>query len=137
MRVAHVVITVVLMFGSRGAFAHDDACGDTQAGINATAGVRLKTAEAEMGRVFDALMQQAKGKSEVIAKLRVAQAAWEAYRDAQINALWPLPDAATYGTAHPLCVALAKANLTEARTKELRAMQSPEEGDVCAVSWGE
>lgn len=69
--------------------------------------------------------------------LREAQVAWENYREAQLRALWPFPDHTWYGSVNPMCVADSKVELTRARTRELRAMLKPTEGDVCGSQWPE
>ena len=106
--------------------------GETQTELNQQAGAALGAAEAELKRVFGELGAGATDDAEAREKLRRAQSAWETYRDAQLQALWPSPDPAAYGTVHPMCVAIAKAELTRARTRELRAMLEPREGDACA-----
>jgi uncharacterized protein YecT (DUF1311 family) len=85
--------------------------------------------------VLERLLEAAAGKAEAIAKLDQAQAAWKSYRDAQTDALWPSADRASYGSVHPMCVALARTNLTRTRTAELRAMLEKVEGDVCQPGW--
>lgn len=108
----------------------------TQQGMTEAANERLVSAEAEMQQVFDALLQRGTGKPAALAKLRKAQAAWEAYRDAQLEALWPMSDGSD-GSAEPMCVAIARITLTDQRVRELRAMAVPLEGDVCRSQWPE
>jgi Lysozyme inhibitor LprI len=45
------------------------------------------------------------------------QKAWEAYRDAQLRAIYPATDndIAEYGSAYPMCLATLKKRLTEGR----------------------
>ena len=107
----------------------------TQLGMNEAAGRELEAAEAEMAKMFDSLMKQAAGKADAIAKLNKAQAAWKAYRDAQVDTMWPFPDLGLYGGVFPMCVATIRANLTKTRVMELRAMAEPVDGDVCNSQW--
>jgi uncharacterized protein YecT (DUF1311 family) len=72
---------------------------ETQSGMNKAASVRLRAAEDELERVLDELVAKAGGRAEAIEKLRTAQSAWEAYRDAQVAASWPFPDETGYGAA--------------------------------------
>lgn len=109
----------------------------TQAGMNEQARKSLATAEKELARVLDELEHRERDHGAALAKLHDAQAAWEKYRDAQLQALWPSPDQTGYGSVHPMCVADAKRALTEARIRELRAMVSPIEGDSCGALWAE
>lgn len=105
----------------------------TQGGLNEAGGNQLMAAEADMKHVLDQLNQTAKDKREALVKLRKAQDAWERYRDAQLNAVWPFPEHG--GNVYPMCIAAFKAALTEARTRELRQMLSPREGDACTSQW--
>jgi len=109
----------------------------TQAGMNEAAAERLRSAEQDMNRAIESLVARAGSNADAIAKLRKAQAAWEAYRDAQLATLWPFPERTWYGSVYPMCVADVRSELTEARTKELRSMLAPEEGDACASQWPE
>jgi len=110
---------------------------DTQLGMNDSAARALAAEEAEMARVLDSLATQAGGDADAIAALDRAQAAWRDYRDAQVRAMWPFPERASYGSVYPMCVVEAKARLTTLRLSELRAMLEPVEGDVCGSRWPE
>jgi uncharacterized protein YecT (DUF1311 family) len=70
-----------------------------------------------------------------VAKLKEAQTAWLAFRDAHVRAFWPSDEPRAYGSVHPMCVANELTRLTLARLSELRAMTSRVEGDVCACYW--
>ena len=59
------------------------------------------------------------------------QKAWEAYRDAQVAALYPHEDISSYGSVYPLCLAILKRTLTEGRIRDLKALSTSGEGDVC------
>ena len=107
----------------------------TQAGINETAAQRLESAEREMNSVFESLVARADASGVTLEKLRQAQAAWQAYRDAQLAAWWPFPERGLYGTVYPMCLGDMKAKLTRARSRELRSMLDSAEGDVCASRW--
>jgi uncharacterized protein YecT (DUF1311 family) len=109
----------------------------TQASMNDEAAKLLGDAEKELARVLDELEQRGRGREAALVKLRSGELAWEKYRDAQLQALWPSPDSTAYGSVHSMCVVDAKRMLTEARTRELRAMISPVEGDVCGSLWPE
>lgn len=113
------------------------AVAQTQTEMNQEAAARLRTAEAEMKRVIGELESKGKGESNALESLRNAQAAWEKYRDAQVHALWPSPDPIRYGSVNPMCVADTKAEMTRARTRELRATMNPAEGNACSSQWPE
>src|SRR6266550_8492053 len=59
------------------------------------------------------------------------QKAWEAYRDAQLAALYPRGDVSSYGSVYPLCLAILKKALTEGRIRDLKALTTSGEGDAC------
>lgn len=59
------------------------------------------------------------------------QKAWEAYRDAQLAAIYPQENIPDYGSAYPMCLAVLKKRLTEGRIRELKALTISGEGDVC------
>jgi uncharacterized protein YecT (DUF1311 family) len=111
--------------------------GETQKEMNEQASVRFTEAEADLKQVLADLQAKAVGKTDALEVLRRAQAAWENYRDEQLRALWPFPGRTSYGSANPMCVAEIKAELTRARTRELRAMLKPAEGDSCGSQWPE
>ncbi len=111
------------------------AAAQTQLEMNQAAGERLRAAEADLKGVIGALEAGAKGNAEALGILRKAQAAWESYRDAQLRAMWPFPDRGSYGSVMPMCVAAAKTEMTRARTRELRGMLTPVEGDSCSSQW--
>jgi hypothetical protein len=73
---------------------------------------------------------------QFIAKLKTAQRAWLAFRDAELEALYPKDNKqAEYGTVYPMCHCSELQFLTEARTKELkRWIDGTIEGDVCSGS---
>lgn len=110
----------------------------TQGDMNDSAARELQAAQLEMADLVAELVNQAEGRPETIAKLERAQAAWEAFSDAHIEAFWPSEDArVTYGSVHPMCVTQERTRLTKARIVELRSMTGGVEGDVCACRWPE
>jgi uncharacterized protein YecT (DUF1311 family) len=82
----------------------------------------LRKAEAQM----ESLMKQLG-----IAADSPEQKAWEAYRDTQLAAVYPSEDVSSYGSVYPMCLATLKKTLTEGRIRDLKALTSPGEGDVC------
>jgi uncharacterized protein YecT (DUF1311 family) len=59
------------------------------------------------------------------------QRAWESYRDAQLAAIYPPQDIASFGSVYPMCLAILKRSLTEGRIRDLKALTSSQEGDAC------
>ncbi len=106
----------------------------SQAELSDCAGAELKRADAELNRVYQQLLSKAGGNSAAAQKIRVAQRAWLAFRDAHIAELWP--NAANLGSAHSMCVNQALGELTKERLKMLQHMLAAEEGDVCRPAYG-
>ena len=105
------------------------ASASTQLEMNECAGREYKKADAEMNKVYKALM--AKRDLEGQGALREAQRLWLQFRDAHLQAIYPSSDPRAYGSVHPMCVAIILAQLTAERTKHLKRMLEPKEGDVC------
>jgi uncharacterized protein YecT (DUF1311 family) len=108
------------------AAAKTDSCSqtaNTQTDLNQCAGKELQQAEARLAAVLKRLG---------IASNSPEEKAWEAYRDAQLKALYPpVSDGpAEYGSVYPMCLATLKQNLTESRIRDLKALTASE-GDTC------
>ena len=99
----------------------------TQSELNDCAGKDLRRVESRLEKVLKALG---------ISKDSPEQKAWEAYRDAQLAALYPeLPAEkinAEYGSVYPMCYAALRTELTEGRIRDLKAMTGLGEGDACS-----
>ena len=105
------------------------SCWDTalsQTEMNQCAGKELKAAVTRM----DALL-----KKLGIGPNDPAQKAWEAYRDAQREAIYPNPseNIGDYGSVYPMCFAMLENTLVQGRIRDLKALTLQGEGDVC---WG-
>ncbi|MHB8609871.1 MAG: lysozyme inhibitor LprI family protein [Candidatus Acidiferrales bacterium] len=103
-----------------------DPCKDTshmgQQEMNQSTIHELQKAESRL----DGLLKQLG-----IAKDSPEQKAWEAYRDAQLAALYPPRGLSSYGSVYPMCLAILKKKLTEGRIRDLNALTTSGEGDVC------
>jgi uncharacterized protein YecT (DUF1311 family) len=87
----------------------------TTAAMRACENTRYETADRQLNQIYGRLMRDLdKNRQE---KLRVAQRAWLQFRDANAEFL---ASAADGGTLAPLLKITALADMTEARTKELR-----------------
>ncbi len=102
-----------------------DPCKDTtnmtQGGMNECAAKELQKAELKLARLLNQLG---------IRRDSAEQKAWEAYRDAQLAALYPQENISSYGSVYPMCLAILKKTLTEGRIRDLKALITSE-GDVC------
>ena len=108
----------------------------TQLESNDCASRQYQEADAELNRVYKAILEKYKKDPLFIEKLRSAQRAWLAYRDAEIDAKYPhAGEGNYYGSIFPMCDSLYRAQLTEERTRKLREwLDGGEEGDACSGS---
>ena len=86
--------------------------------LNECAGEELKQAEARLAALLKKLGVDSNSPEEQ---------AWEAYRDAQLKAIYPPvnDERAEYGSVYPMCWAILKKKLTESRIRDLKS------ADVC------
>lgn len=89
------------------------------------AAASFKKADAALNATYSELMAQLSGASGQ--KLRVAQRAWLAFRDAECAYQG---SAVEGGSAQPMVVSSCMAALTEDRVQQLRGYLSCEEGDL-------
>lgn len=103
-----------------------DPCDDTsklgQGDLDRCADKALDKVESEL----DMLLQKLG-----ISRDSPEQKAWEAYRDAQLAALYPEQDTSSYGSVYPMCFATLKMTLTKGRIRDLKALTTSGEGEVC------
>jgi uncharacterized protein YecT (DUF1311 family) len=127
------MISVVILLAGSASLAQ------TQSDSNQEACSRYKKADAEMNAVYRQVLNTHKKDSLFVAKFKVAQRAWVAFRDAHLESLYPEPNKihayGAYGSVNPMCRCMVLAELTAERTKQLRQwLTGAEEGDVCAGS---
>jgi len=114
-----------------------DPCFDkakTQAEATACAAQALSKADAELNRVYQQLLKKHAAHKNFIKKLKLAQEAWLKFRDAHIESLYPDTDEdqlRAEGTVYPMCKTIEITRLTVERTRTLKNMLDPKEGDVC------
>ena len=96
---------------------------NTQMDLNECAGKELKQAEARLAALLKRLGIDPNSPEEK---------AWEAYRDAQLKAIYPpvADERAEYGSIYPMCVVTLKRKLTEGHIRDLK-MLTASEGDAC------
>jgi len=128
-RFAELMLGLVLFSSPSMAQTHQqkpDTCRDkshmTQGGLNECAVKELHNAELKLERLLNQLG---------IRRDSPEQKAWEAYRDAQLAALYPQETTSSYGSVYPMCLAILKRTLTEGRIRDLKALTTSGEGDVC------
>jgi uncharacterized protein YecT (DUF1311 family) len=100
--------------------------------MNRCADQDAKAADAELNRVYQELLSKSKGDASATKKLRDAQRAWIAFRDAQLEALYPAEDKQReYGSIYPMCYAIVTTAMTKDRTIQLRRML--QDKDPCDI----
>lgn len=79
----------------------------TQDEMNQEACVEYKKADAELNKVFQQVLNDYKTDALFVRKMKIAQRAWVAYRDAHVDSLYPIGPTANpclqYGTVYPMC----------------------------------
>jgi uncharacterized protein YecT (DUF1311 family) len=108
----------------------------SQSELNEQGCAKYKKTDARMNAVYQQVLTEYKQDSLFVAKLKTAQRAWLAFREAHVESLYPKPDKRlAYGSVNPMCVCEVLAELTAERTKALKKwVDGIEEGDVCSGS---
>ena len=110
----------------------------TQTDLNICSRSKLKETDDELNRVYQAIRKKYAKNPEFLRKLKSAQLAWIKFRDAEMDALFPVEDPHYYGSVKPMCQADWLRKITEQRTNELKRWLEPvEEGDICSGSVGD
>jgi uncharacterized protein YecT (DUF1311 family) len=117
-----------------------DKCMDSaqsQAAMNECASNSLGAADKELNQVYQQVLRKYAKDTVFVAKLKAAQKAWLAFRDAELEARYPANDKSLeYGSVYPMCANNDLEAMTRQRTEALRAwLKGAEEGDVCAGSY--
>ncbi|GAB2567159.1 DUF1311 domain-containing protein [Dyella jejuensis] len=115
------------------------ACMDNASSQSAMTGCAIKgldAADQELNQVYRQVLHKYAGDPEFVARLKVAQKAWLAFRDAELAARFPHSDKSDYGSVYPMCADNELEAMTRKRTDALRAwLKGAAEGDVCAGSY--
>jgi uncharacterized protein YecT (DUF1311 family) len=95
----------------------------TQTEMNACASDEAARVDAELNEVYRKLLSKAASSPEAVPKIKTAEKAWIAYRDAYIDAMYPAKDKpAEYGSIHPMEVELLRAKLTQQQVTALKEL---------------
>ena len=96
---------------------------NAQMQMNECAGQEDARVDAAMNKVYQQLLATAGKDQNAVAKIKAAERAWVAYRDAYIEAMYPAKDKATqYGSIYPMDVALLRAKLTRRHIADLQEL---------------
>lgn len=112
------------------------AAAQSQAEMNAEACGTYRVADEELNRVYSRVLREYASDAKFVRKMRAAQRAWLAFRDAHLEARFPAEDKRrAYGSVFPMCFCGVQEELTRARTEHLNKwVEGLTEGDVCAGS---
>lgn len=123
-------LAILLLMGISpgGALAQDSrayiACSNgakTQAEMNECASAEASRADKDLNQVYVEVLAKAASVPESAVKVKTAEQAWIAFRDAYIEATYPAKDKATeYGPMYPLEVELLRAKLTRRQIAALK-----------------
>ncbi len=110
------------------------ALAQSQGDMNSAACGKYRRADDELNRVYQQILREYAEDADFVAKLKEAQRAWLAYRDAHVESVFPGEDKrAVYGSVFPMCHCGEVEGLTRERTRVLRRwLAGLPEGDVCA-----
>jgi uncharacterized protein YecT (DUF1311 family) len=93
----------------------------TQTEMNECASAEASRADKELKQVYVEVLTKAASVPDSAVKVKTAEQAWIAFRDAYIEATYPAKDKATeYGSMYPLEVELLRAKLTRQQVAALK-----------------
>jgi uncharacterized protein YecT (DUF1311 family) len=111
------------------------AAGQSQSELNHEACGKYKKADVELNRIYRQILRDYAADKNFIQKMRLAQRAWVAFRDAHVNSIYPDPGPQAYGSVNPMCRCAILEQLTNDRISTLSGWtDGTPEGDVCAGS---
>lgn len=103
--------------------------------MNKEACRKYKKADAELNRVYQQIMRDYAKDKIFIQKMKLAQRAWVAFRDAHMASIYPNSDPRAYENLNPFCRCMNLHRMTEERINSLREWaDGVVEGYVCAGS---
>ena len=97
------------------------ASAQTQADMNRSADSDFRRADSSLNTAYRQLLEAHRDDTLAVRKIRVAQRAWVAFRNAQLEAVFPADDKQTYGSMYPMEVSILATELTQQRTAQLRS----------------
>lgn len=107
---------------------------ETQSAMTADACIQLRNSNAEMKKIIGQIITDHKDNKRFINAFNKAQKAWSAFRDADMNAVYP-ESPQSYGSAYGMCRCTLLNEMTRERIDKLKKWLSGDtEGDVCAGS---
>jgi uncharacterized protein YecT (DUF1311 family) len=126
----HHVFTALLLLSALSCLSQDSpqfkACNEkavTQMDINACAGQEADRVDAKLNAEYRQLLAKAAGEENAVPKIKAAERAWIAYRDAYVEAMYPASDKRMeYGSMYGMDVALLRAKLTQQHLADIQEL---------------
>lgn len=107
----------------------------SQMALNEAAARELKRADDKLNEVYNLVLSKHQDDPEFTAKFVAAELAWLAFRDAELEAIYPKTDKSQYGSIFPMVYCISKAELTWDRVRQLNEwLEGFPEGDPGAGS---
>ncbi len=118
-------MVLALALAGNVAYAGDLKCNPdgNQLELNQCAADKYDAADKQLNDTWKALMKKLKDDKAATAKLRVAQKAWIAFRDAEVEAQFACAEGdirVCWGSMYPMLYSAALQELTEERTQRLQ-----------------
>lgn len=111
------------------------AAAQTQLEMNMEFCGEYQKAIQKLDAVYRQVLMKHEADEAFVEKLKAAQKAWLAFRDAEMDALYPAGDKRLeYGSVYPMCRCIEQSALVNERIEQLSGWLSAEEGDVCRGS---
>ena len=113
---------------------HENSCWEkalTQREHNECAAHDYTIAEAQMEKVYQEVLRVYAVQPGKLSRIKDAQRARLAFRDAEVEALFPQGDRDNFGSLLPMCRSEKLAKLTLERAEALKAYLTYEEGHAC------
>jgi uncharacterized protein YecT (DUF1311 family) len=131
-----IAATFLLMATSGLCQSAENLCWKTamaQSEMNRCADLDARAADADLNHVYQELLAKLKAGGTATRKLRAAQRAWLAFKDAHLQSLYPAEDKqAEYGSIFPMCYSQVATAMTKERIAQLRRML--DDKDPCDIS---
>jgi len=91
--------------------------------MNACASDEAARVEAELNQVYQKLLSRVASQPEATTKIKTAERAWIAYRDAYMDAMYPAKNKqGEYGSIYPMEADLLRAKLTKRQVTALKEL---------------
>jgi uncharacterized protein YecT (DUF1311 family) len=100
--------------------------------MNECAADDLKRTDADLNTTYRQVLSKYSNDPGRVARIKKAERAWMAFRDAEIDAVFPESDRKERGSVFSMCRSMRLTRLAEERIEALKAMLKHEDGDLCA-----